>query len=263
LARLRVQVLLAAVPPDRAVDSLAARQGKDGAFTRLGQVLSGALEADLVSAGIPDPLLGTLEALLILADQRGLHAGAAQKAADYLASVQQPEGSWGPDAASSEESAERARLFVTGCLAGLLGRTRFARPELLEGASRYLAAQWKPERIVDGGWSELAAFASYFANLPSDASDAALQWCGRELERGFRAGSFDAREVVRVLLSCDALALPGASLAIAELILALLDEQAEDGGFASTEPTGPAGRVGPTLDAMMGLLALCRHGDGA
>jgi hypothetical protein len=152
---------------------------------------------------------------------------------------------------------------VTGSLAGLLGRTRFARPELRERASHYLAARWKPEQIVDGGWAELVAFASYFANVPSDASEAALQWCGRELERGFRAGSFDARETVRVMLCCNVMALPGATIGTSELLSALLGEQAEDGGFAAAEPTGPVGRVGPTIDAMLGLLALCRQGRGS
>ncbi|MBW2420312.1 MAG: terpene cyclase/mutase family protein [Deltaproteobacteria bacterium] len=264
-SRLRVQVLLEAVPPDRGIDALSARQNRDGSFVRLGQVLPGALEADLAAAGVPDPLLGTFEALRILSDQRGLHAAAAEKAVDFLASVQQEDGSWGPEPGdrAAEEGVEGVRLFVTGCLTGLLGGTRFARPQLLESAGRYLAAEWKPERIVTGGWADLAAFASYFANVPSDASEAALEWCGRELERGFRAGHFDARETLRVLRSCNVMALPGASLGIQELLSTLLGEQDEDGGFAAEEPTGSAGRVGPTLDAMLGLLALCRHGSGA
>jgi len=264
-ARLRVQVLLEAVLPDRGIDSLSARQSREGAFVRLGQVLPGALEAELVEAGVPDPILGTLEALLVLADQRGLHASSAERATQFLASVQQEDGSWGPEpeSLSAGEAVERGRLFVTGSLAGLLGRTRFARPELRERASHYLAARWKPEQIVDGGWAELVAFASYFANVPSDASEAALQWCGRELERGFRAGSFDARETVRVMLCCNVMALPGATIGTPELLSALLGEQAEDGGFAAAEPTGPVGRVGPTIDAMLGLLALCRQGRGS
>ena len=257
-ARLRVQVLLGAAPVDRGVDALSARQSGEGAFVRLGQVLPGALEAELRAAAVPEALLGTFEAMLVLADQRALHTAAAERAVAYLARVQQADGSWGP--AAGDERTERARLFVTGCLAGLLGRTRFARPQLLEGASGYLAAQWRPERIVDGGWSELVAFASWFTNVPSDASQAALQWCGRELERRFRAGSLEARETVGVLLRCNLMALPGASIGIAELLAALLAEQADDGGFAVGEPTGFSGRVGPTIEAMQGLLALCRFG---
>lgn len=257
IAKLRAAVLLEASPVDRLVDALAPASGQESAVVRIGQVFSGPLEAELDAALLPEPILAAFETLLVLADQRALHADAAERAAVLLASAQQEDGSWGPEPAAPGEAAECGRLFVTGSLAGLLGRTRFARPSMMEGASDFLAGRWKPERIVEGGWSELAAFASWFANVPSSASDAALQWCGRELERGYRAGAYGARETVRVLLSCNATALPGAQLDFAELLAALLGEQAADGGFGEG---GPSGRVGPTFDAMLGLLELCRAG---
>ena len=66
---------------------------------------------------------------------------------------------------------------------------------------------------------------------PHDAGDEILQWCGRELERGFRARRFSAVRTARVLTWCDAPVLPGAQLEPAELLDALLAEQAPDGGF--------------------------------
>ena len=64
-------------------------------------------------------------------------------------------------------------------------------------------------------------------SLPGDVdvADEALQWCGRELERGFRIGAFDAVRVARVFVLCDAPALPGARLAAAEVREALLRAQ--------------------------------------
>jgi hypothetical protein len=57
----------------------------------------------------------------------------------------------------------------------------------------------------------IAAFATCFANVDHDASDAILQWCGRELGRGFVTRAFDAVRTARVLVSCDAHGLPGRS----------------------------------------------------
>ena len=67
--------------------------------------------------------------------------------------------------------------------------------------------------------------------IAHEDSDAILQWCGRELERGYRAGAFDAVRTARVLVDCDAPSLPGARLAAGELVAALLGEQAPDGGW--------------------------------
>jgi hypothetical protein len=67
-------------------------------------------------------------------------------------------------------------------------------------------------------------------------ADEALQWCGRELERGFLNGAFGAVAVARVFGRCDALALPGARLRADEVARALLAAQREDGGFPGEGP---------------------------
>jgi hypothetical protein len=95
----------------------------------------------------------------------------------------------------------------------------------------------------------IAAFASCFANVDHDESDAILQWCGRELGRAFVTRAFDAVRTARVLVSCDAHGLPGAQLAREDLVIALVTEQRADGSFADGVPA--------TLD---GLVALRRMG---
>ena len=113
---------------------------------------------------------------------------------------------------------------------------------------------------MEGGrLASIAAFAHFFANGGApDLSDEALQWCGRELERGFRTHRFESVQTFRVLFYCDAHALPGATLDAVELLDRLLDEQAADGGFAALDPGGPPGRVAPTIDALMAIRATCR-----
>ena len=168
-----------------------------------------------------------------------------------------------PEAATplpAEQLAVSERLFTTGMLAGFAARTPYARPELLDWAGRFLAGLWAPERVEGGRWSALAAFAHFYANGGDpERADAVLQWCGRELERGFRTRRFEAAATLRVLLYCDARALPGATFDSVELLTGLLDEQAADGGFAALDPGGPPGRVAPTLDALIAVRGLCQE----
>ena len=84
-------------------------------------------------------------------------------------------------------------------------------------------------------------------------ADEALQWCGRELERGFRTGSIDAVRTARVFALCDAAALPGARLRADEVAAALLREQDSDGAFGA-EPA----RLRATCEAALGLRQLAR-----
>jgi hypothetical protein len=150
-----------------------------------------------------------------------------------------------------------ARRFETGMIAGHLAKTRFARPALLLAAAEFLAQQWSPDLVQGGSWRAIAAFAHCFANLDHDASDAILQWCGRELGRAFVTRAFDAVRTARVLVYCDAHGLPGAQLAREDLVVALLSEQAADGGFAAWKGDGARDAVASTLD---GLVALRRLG---
>jgi hypothetical protein len=110
--------------------------------------------------------------------------------------------------------------------------------------------RFAPERVQGLAWGPLAAYAATFANVAHESSDAILQWCGRELERGFRSGAFGAARTARVLLDCDAPSLPGARLSFAEIVEGLLREQASDGGWPAAAGASP---VATTLDALAAL----------
>jgi hypothetical protein len=186
---------------------------------------------------------GALALLRVAADLGLLRSAPVEATGAWLTSVQAGDGSWGD-------------LFTTGLLAGFLARTPHVRPAVLEAAGAWLARQWAPERVRSGDWHAIAAFAPFFANAPHDAADAALQWCGRELGRGFASGRFDAVRTARVLLWCDAHAIPGAQLDAAGLRARILAEQAPDGGWPS--PTAP---VAHTLDALVALTRWRPGGD--
>ena len=150
---------------------------------------------------------------------------------------------------------ESARVVATAQIAGQLAKTLYARPTVLRAASAFLAAHWGPERVQSGDPIAIAAFAQWYANTDDELSDAALQWCGRELERGFRTGAIDALATARVFALCDAQALPGAQLGADEVVLSLAAAQAADGGFGP--PAAPvAVRVAATLDALAALARL-------
>jgi hypothetical protein len=184
------------------------------------------------------PARSIAEALALLAvadDLRGLHEPVAEESVAWLESAQQDDGSWGD-------------LFATCMLAGYLGKAPSVRPRILDAAGAWIGARWDAERVRGGDWRAIAAFAHFFANVPHALADGALQWCGRELERGLLEGRFDAVRTARVLLWCDSLAIPGARLRAGELRERILREQQADGGWASQGP-----RVAHTLDALAAL----------
>jgi hypothetical protein len=255
LAVLRAHVVLEVAEPSQVIDPLSERQQEDGSFEPIGFVFSGARMAELRTPSMDAGLVGTLEALAVLADVRGLTGPAAERAVEHLTRVQRKDGSWG----HGNEAASEDRLFASGMLAGYALRTPFVRPEVVEWAGRFLTGLWAPERVEGGRLASIVAFAHFFANGGApDLSDEALQWCGRELERGFRSHRFEAVETLRALFYCDARALPGATFDSVELLDRLLGEQAADGGFAALDPGGPPGRVAPTVDALMAIRALCQ-----
>jgi hypothetical protein len=261
-------VTLEAASQGECVEAVARHQREDGSFDPLGFVFSGATIAELRAARVSRPLIGTLEAFSVLADVRALASGCAERAVEFLTRMQRSDGSYG----YSNPAAERAatdeaswgeavsdRLFLTGMFAGFAARTPYVRPEVLTSAATFLRRLFGPDRIEQGGWGTIAAFAHFYANGgDGELADEALQWCGRELERGFRTHRFEATQTIRVLLYCDSRALPGATFDIVELLDRLLEEQAGDGGFAPLDPAGPPGRVAPTLDALIAIRALCR-----
>jgi hypothetical protein len=189
----------------------------------------------------PDPAL-LREALAICDDLRALGDPRVRDWVEALARDQSDDGGF------AAALAPEARRFETGMIAGLLARTRYARPQVLPAAAEFLAAQWSPDLVQGGSWRMISAFASCFANVDHEASDAILQWCGRELGRAFVTRAFDAVRTARVLVSCDAHGLPGSQLAREDLVIALVTEQRADGSFADG--------VAATLDGLVALRRL-------
>lgn len=237
LARTRLAAALGEAEARRALrEALAARQGDDGAVARPGEAPG---------------LAGTAAALVWLDEAGDLGSAVARRAAARLAAAQEADGAWTPPGCACAHG----RIVATGLLAGLLARCAATRPATLRRAGDFLAAHWGPERVQGGDPGAIAGFASFFANVPHELSDAALQWCGRELERGVRTGRIDARSAARVLVLCDAHGLPGARLAPAELVRGLLAAQAGDGGWGDAG-LPPAARVDATVEAATALRRL-------
>ncbi len=197
----------------------------------------------------PGPVAATREALSALADLRVRHAASLERAVAWLAAAQAPDGSWG-DAAPGVD-----RFATTGLLGGLLGAGVYVRPATLEAAGAFLDAHWSPERVQGGAWQRVAATCAFFTNVEHERADEALQWAGRELERGFRSGAFDGVRTARVFSWCGAVSLPGARLDPFELVASVLAGQGEDGGWG--DPGAAAAvRVATTLDAGVALVRL-------
>jgi hypothetical protein len=251
----RARVLMGVDPVDAWVAGWAEGQTEDGALPEHGLFAGGAVGGpDLEGQTPPDELRGTLESLIVLADAGALESPCVEPAALRLLRIQNADGSFGPG-----DTPEPMRLFVTGLLAGILGESKTVRPDLLVAAGEWLGPRFSPEAVENGRWSAITAFGTFFSNVAHERSDEALQWCGRELERGYRSGRFDAALTVRALLHCDALAMPGASFDPVELLDHLLGEQAGDGGFAELAAGGRRVRITPTVDAIHSIVSLCKR----
>jgi len=254
-ARLRSRVLCGAEPASALAARLADAQRPDGSFP-LGTLVSGGapgfppLEpARLDARGVA--LVGTLEALLVAADAGQLHGPWLDRAARALEALQSPDGAF--RLAADDASA----VFWTGMVAGMLGRTPASRLDALERAGAFLAKHFSPDAVEHDGYPALMAYALFFTNVGHERADEALQWCGRALEKGFRSRRHDAVATMRILLACDAQAMPGATFDAVELLDRLLGEQAGDGGFAELALGGPSARTTQTFDAMYAIVRLC------
>jgi hypothetical protein len=250
----RAHVALQAEPVASYVAMLHASQSDDGSFAPFDVSSAGWLGRELARHGISGVFAGTLQALGLHADVRQDSAPNVEAAIRFIEALQAEDGSFGEEGTSSEVD---GRIFTTALCAGCLGRSHFSRPEILMAAGDWLLERWSPEQIEGGQFGELAAFSIYYSNVPDDNSDDALQWCGRELEKGFRSRALEALAVMQVLSACQVGSMPGASFAPEELLERLLEEQAADGGFDALSPDGVAARVGPTIDAMRSTIGLC------
>jgi hypothetical protein len=204
-------------------------------------------------AGAPDPALAATLRGLTLLDALGLlDHPIGERAAAFLLARQQADGGWSEPGADEER-----RIALTGEIAGLLAKTPFARASALARAESFLAGCWSVERVQGPRYAPILAYVHALAHVPSELADEALQWCGRELERGFRTQAFAAVAVARVFLRARARALPGAAIDASEIVATLLAAQQPDGGWPA-EPGTP--REVATLEAVEALLRL---GPGA
>ena len=192
----------------------------------------------------PTDLSGFRGALRLLDDLEALDHPYVARLARELDGRQADDGHWGDEAADV--------VFETGTLAGHLAKAPGASARCLQAAGDWLVGRFSPERLQGFQWRAIAAYAHAFANFPHDEADAILQWCGRELERGFRAERSDAVHTARVLLWCEAPSVPGARLEASELLDALFAEQDDDGSFGTRD------RTRCSWDAMVALVRFAR-----
>ena len=224
-------------PLAEVIEAFEARQRGDGAF---------------VDPDEESPLAATLAILGLLDDLGALNEPLVERACAQLARIQRDDGSW----SDGDATAEAVALVTTGALAGILAKTRWVRPRVLAAAGDFLAERWSPDRVQRFDWWALAAHANFFANAEHELADEALQWCGRELERGYRQGRFDAIRIARVFATCDARALPGARIEARELAAAIRAAQAEDGGWPPPGDDPSVSRVVHSFDALVALVRL-------
>lgn len=207
--------------------------------------------------------LGAARWLMRLAELRLLRSPAAFPFLRAAESAQRLDGSWRVAGAEADPdpalpaflAGERDPIRLTAGIAAGLASSGGARPGSVEAATAWLDARWTPDLAQAGDAGGLAALFHFFAAVDSERRDEALQWCGRELEKGFRSGAIDALRVARVFVRCEATALPGARIGRFELVRALLAAQREDGGLADVR------RDPATSDAeasVLGAVALIR-----
>ena len=260
-ALLRGQVLCGARPGDDLARKLGETQAEDGSLPLSTLISGGGLGFPPIDHSSLDArslaLAGTLEALLMAGDARVLHAAWVEPAIRFVESCQDEDGAYRVPALGDAAAVAEAEVFWTGMIAGILGRTPVSKTSHLEAAGAFLATRFTPDAVEHGGYSALLAYAHFYTNVPDEEADESLQWCGRALEKGFRSHALEAVATVRVLLTCDAQAMPGATFDVVELLERLLEEQAGDGGFAELSLDGPASRTTQTFDAMMAIVRLC------
>lgn len=246
------------------LSGLAALQRDDGAIADWrGGAIAGRRGSDIANwRGGAAGEASTLRALSLLDALGLLDHPVPEAAAAFFIARQRADGGWG-----APEDSAAARIARTGEAGGLLAKSPFARPAVLRAAERFLAERWSVEALRAGGCAAILAHVHLLAAFPaaeSEIADEALQWCGRELERGFRSGAFSAVEVAQVFCRARARALPGARIEAAEIAAAIAAAQQTDGGWpasvAAPQSAGDlsagAARLDATLLAVEALLRL-------
>ena len=175
-----------------------------------------------------------------------------ENACETLTRIQDRDGSW----RESADATENERIFSTGMIAGYLAKTPFVRKSTLDSAAEHLASHWEADRLTGSIWRVTAAYLHCFSLVRHDQADAILQWCGRELERGFHSDVYDVVQTARVFTLCKAHALPGSQLTRAELVERLIKEQNGDGSYLPRDDSSQQARVAHTLEALVALVRL-------
>jgi len=238
------RLFLETVLGDRDVEALAgeieSRQDERGAIRPLpgrGEEGSEAGVESTVAA------LGYLEAV------HRLDLPLVERAVAFLSAQQCEDGSW----CAAEGSGEEARLVLSGTVCGTLAKTLCVRDSVLRAGTRFLDSMWAAERVQGSNYAAIAAYLRVMTNSPTDLADEVLQYCGRALERGYRARKLDAVRTARVFVQCEVQALPGARIRSEEAVAALLATQEEDGGWPVDVEADPRVRIAATLDAVVAL----------
>ena len=232
-----LETMLQERPAAELLASLAQLQEERGAIAPMD---ARGARADLASTA---RALGRLEALGL-----GDHP-VPERACGYLCQLQDDEGAWAP----TDVAGEAERIRWTGTIGALLANTPFARLSVLRAAEAFLAERWSVDRVQGPSYEPILAYTSLLTQVPSELADEALQWCGRELERGFRSQVFSPLATARVFLRARVRALPGASIEAAELLTGLVTTQRDDGSWAA-EDDDPS--LEATLEAVEALLRL-------
>lgn len=205
-----------------------------------------------------DPLAGSLFALSALDACADLSDASAATAVAWLRNEQAADGAF------ALPRAEGDPRVITGLLLGFLAKCPHAHTRMIDAGAAFLADHWSPDVVRSGDLGAIASYAHTFSNLPHEASDEILQWCGRELERALRGGRVHPAQALRVFALCDTQALPGAPSDARVLLPRLLepgaaDAQAADGGWQlANEGAGAGARVSTTMDALVALRRFAR-----
>jgi len=202
-----------------------------------------------------------------LASLRALRGRTAARLAHAVEALQRPDGAFRAPGDADDAPEDPALppflragsdpVFLTAMLGGCLALSGAASPASVKAAGAWLGERWSPDRVQGGSWHGIASLFHFFASGDHELSDEAMQWCGRELERGFRTRAFGGVETGEVFVLCAATALPGARLAAGEVARAVVEEQGADGGWRPHGARAPgAGDPAETARAIAVLLHL-------